>query len=307
MSNATIFFTTSDYTYLTNEILSLGNISKGEINSIIFPDGEMYHQLITNVSEQNVVLIGGTIDDKNTMELYDLAQGIIQNGAKSLSIVIPYFGYATMERAVKKGEIVKAKNRALLFSSLPPCSHPNRVYLIDLHSEGIPYYFERDIRCKHIYAKKIIIEIAKELGGEDFVLAATDAGRAKWVESLANEMHVKSAFVYKQRLSGSETQITGVNADVKNKTVIIYDDMIRTGGSLMQAAKVYSDAGAKEVMAITTHGLFSNNAMQKINQQGIIKQVVCTNSHPNSITINEENLSVKSLAKLIFETIIEEK
>lgn len=305
MSNHKIIFATQDYLYLQQELLISNEFDKGTIITKQFPDGEIYHQIETKVSQQNVVLIGGTIDDKNTMELYDIAHGLIQAGAKSLSIIIPYFGYATMERAVKEGEIVKAKNRALLFSSLPACAEPNKVYLLDLHSEGIPYYFGSDVRCKHIYGKKMVIDIANEIGGNDFVLAATDAGRAKWVESLANEMNVKSAFVYKHRLSGDETQITGVNADVKDKIVIIYDDMIRTGGSLIQAAKAYSEAGAKSIFAITTHGLFTNNALQKIKEQGIIKKVFSTNSHPNAVNSKDDNLQLKSIAELLKNTLIE--
>lgn len=77
-----------------------------------------------------------------------------------------------------------------MFSSIPMCADSNRIYLMDLHSEGIPYYFDRDIRCSHIYCKSLIMNAAKELAETNFVLAATDAGRAKWVESLANELHV---------------------------------------------------------------------------------------------------------------------
>jgi len=299
MNNHKLIFATQDYQYLQNEIIENGLFLKGTLITKQFPDGEIYHQIETHVLQQSVVLIGGTIDDKNTLELYDLAHGIIQAGAKSLSIIIPYFGYATMERAAKAGEIVKAKNRALLFSSLPACAEPNTVFLLDLHSDGIPYYFGSDVRCKHVYAKKIVMDIAQEIGGNQFVLAATDAGRAKWVESLANEMNVQSAFVYKHRMSGDETQITGVNADVKDKIVIIYDDMIRTGGSLMQAAQAYAAAGATSIFAITTHGLFTNNALQKIKDQGIIKQVYSTNSHPNSIKLNDEIVQIKSIAGLL--------
>ena len=157
MNNHKIIFATQDYQYLQKEIIENGSFQKGIIITKQFPDGEIYHQIETQVLQQSVVLIGGTIDDKNTLELYDLAHGIIQAGAKSLSIIIPYFGYATMERAVKAGEIVKAKNRALLFSSLPPCAEPNTVFLLDLHSDGIPYYFGSDVRCKHLYAKKIVL------------------------------------------------------------------------------------------------------------------------------------------------------
>lgn len=294
-----ILFSTVAYEYLKTELLAKNELTSGEIESNIFPDGEIYQRLLTDVKGQDVILIGGTIDDVNTMELYDLAQGIAHQGANSLKIIIPYFGYSTMERAVKQGEIVKAKNRALLFSSIPMCAEANQVFLLDLHSEGIPYYFDRDIRCNHFYCKDIIMASCKQLYGLDFTLAATDAGRAKWVESLAFEMGVKSAFVYKERKSGSETHITGINADVQGQNVVIYDDMIRTGGSLMQAAEVYKNAGAKEIIAMTTHGLFTKNAMQKIESQGIISKVIATNTHPNANFIQSTIFSCQTISSLI--------
>ena len=164
-----------------------------------FPDGEHYHRITSNVSGKEIILIGGTIDDKETLELFDIANGCIQNGALCLNIVIPYFGYSTMERAVKSGEIVKAKNRALLLSALPGTSAGIKIIMIDLHVDGITYYFESNVRPVHLYAKLIVRNATLELSaGKPFVLASTDAGRAKWVESLANDLNVQAAFVFKR-------------------------------------------------------------------------------------------------------------
>lgn len=299
----TLVYSTQAYDYLRKELLTYTDWLAGDLVTKQFPDGEIYHRFTQDVANHHAVLIGGTIDDANTIELYDLAQGLAHSNARSLTIVIPYFGYATMERAVEKGEVVKAKNRALLFSSVPMCAESNHVYLMDIHSEGIPYYFDRDIHTGHIYCKKIIMEAARELCGTDFVMAATDAGRAKWVESLADELNVRSAFVYKHRDSGSDTRVTGVNADVAGKNVIIYDDMIRTGGSLMQAAQAYHDKGASAIYAITTHGLFTNEALAKIEAQGLIRQVVAGNTHPLALQQQHKILKVKSVAGLIFDAL----
>ncbi|MFY7786976.1 MAG: ribose-phosphate diphosphokinase, partial [Thermoflexibacteraceae bacterium] len=269
-------FSTSQYEYLKKEILAAGKGFEGVIDRKTFPDGEKYYRIQTDIQQQDVVLIGGTVSDAETLELYDLGYGLVQLGARKLSLVIPYFGYSTMERAVKQGEIVTAKTRAKLFSSIPRASYGNEVILIDLHSEGIPHYFGENMRSYHLYAKPVITEIAKKLAGDHFVLASTDAGRAKWVESLANDMQVEAAFVYKRRTSGSETQVTGVNADVKGKTVVLYDDMIRTGGSLLQAAKAYKDAGAAKLFVIATHGIFPNQAVEKIRNSGLVEKIAVT-------------------------------
>jgi ribose-phosphate pyrophosphokinase len=300
-SKRKIIFSIPDYRYLQEDILQLGNFEKGEIEVKIFPDGERYQRIITPVAGRDVVLIGGTISDSDTLEIYDLAYALIKYGAKSIRIFFPYFGYSTMERAVKPGEVVTAKSRAVMFSSLPRTSLGNHFIFFDLHSEGIPHYFEGQALINHVYCKPIIIQVARELAEDGFVMACTDAGRAKWVESLANELGVNAAFVFKRRISGEKTEVTSISADVEGKDVVIYDDMVRTGGSLINAAKAYKAAGAKKIFTITTHGLFTNDALTKIQKSGVIEKVVSTNSHPNSYTIKSDILRVESIALLIVE------
>ncbi|MGX5818478.1 ribose-phosphate diphosphokinase [Chitinophaga lutea] len=297
-----ILFSTQRYRYLAERLYALSPASweKGQMTIRDFPDGEHYHRITSNVSGRAVVLIGGTIDDKETLELFDIANGCIQYGARCIDIVIPYFGYSTMERAVQHGEIVKAKNRALLLSALPSTSAGIRIILIDLHVDGITYYFESNVRPVHLYAKNIVLDAAQELaGGRPFVLASTDAGRAKWVESLANDLHVQAAFVFKRRLTGEETEITAISANVKGLCVIIYDDMIRTGGSLIHAAQAYKDAGAAAISVITTHGIFAGDGFDRIRNSGLIERIVCTDTHPNALTIRDPMLEVRSVAPLL--------
>ena len=298
-STLKLLFSTQNYEYLAERMLPYNTLEKGEVERKVFPDGERYQRIVSEVNDRDVVIVGGTISDNDTLELYDLACACVSYGARSLTLVIPYFGYSTMERAVKYGEVVTAKNRAMLLSAIPHNSMGNRVILVDLHTEGLPHYFESGIRPVHVYCKDIVREAAQEIGGKDFVLASTDAGRAKWVESLANDMNVNAAFVLKRRVSGEKTQVTSISADVKGKKVIIYDDMIRTGGSLVNAAKAYKDAGASEIYVITTHGLFNNDALKRIKDSGVIGCVVSTDTHPNAEQIKDDFLCVKTVAKLL--------
>jgi ribose-phosphate pyrophosphokinase len=301
MTHSMTVFGTQAYTPLTEEIAKKGNFERGHFEQKEFPDGERYHRLITNIEDVDVALIGGTISDRDTLELYDLGWAIVESGAKSLTLVIPFFGYATMERSVHKGEVVMAKSRANLLSSIPEAGGGNRIVLLDLHSEGIPYYFDGHVRPVHLYAKKLIMQAAKAVGSGDFVLASTDAGRAKWVESLASDLGVEPAFVYKRRINGEQTQITGVSAQVENKQVIIYDDMIRTGGSLIQASKSYRDAGATDVVAIATHGLFPGDSLEWIEKSGVVRQIVCTDSHPRARALESPFLKIISISELLVE------
>jgi len=299
-----VLFHTSQYEYLAQKVLACGNFDKGELEVNYFTDGERYQRILSDVENRDVIVLGGTVNDESTLELFDLASSLVSYGASSLSLVVPYFGYSTMERAVLPGEIVTAKTRARLLSAIPRSNKGNRIYLFDIHSEGIPYYFEHGLYPVHVYCKDIITKVAGEYGGNDFVMASTDAGRAKWVESLANDLGVNAAFILKRRLKGDHTEVSAINADVDGKTVIIYDDMIRSGGSIINAAKTYKEAGAKEIIVITTHGLFVNNGLQKMKDCGLIKKLICTDSHFNcSLLADDDFVEIKSIAKLICSTV----
>jgi ribose-phosphate pyrophosphokinase len=172
--------------------------------------------------------------------------------------------------------------------------------LFDLHSEGIQYYFEQDLYPVHVYCKDIVIEAATRYGGDNFVMASTDAGRAKWVESLANDMGVNAAFILKRRLKGDHTEVSAINADVAGKTVIIYDDMIRSGGSIVNAALTYKNAGAGDIYVITTHGLFVNDGIGKLKACGAIKKLICTDTHVNCKDLEGDDfVEVRTVAGLI--------
>ena len=128
-----LVFTTSDYGYLGDEVCRRGNFPSGSVEVSRFPDGERYQRILQPVDGRDVALIGGTISDEATLELYDLASAIVKYGARSLTLVIPFFGHSTMERAVKPGEVVTAKTRARLLSSIPAAGAGNVVLLVDLH------------------------------------------------------------------------------------------------------------------------------------------------------------------------------
>src|ERR1700761_9533677 len=283
-----LLFYIKDYEYLADKIFALGHCEKGQLESGFFSDGERYQRILSVVEDRDVVLLGGTVNDQSTMELFDLACSLVSYGANSLTMVIPYFGYSTMEQAVLKGEIVTAKTRARLLSAIPKSNRGNKVLLFDLHSEGIQYYFEQDLYPVHVYCKDLVIKAAHEYGGDNFVMASTDAGRAKWVESLANDLGVNAAFILKRRLKGDHTEVSAINADVAGKTVIIYEDMIRSGGSIINAAKTYKNAGAADIYVITTHGLFVNDGINKLEDSGLIKKLICTDSHLNTQFINDD-------------------
>lgn len=298
MKTTPLLFAIRSYKYLMDRIAEKCGFETGEILVKTFPDGERYQRIIDPVDEREVVLVAGAATDADTLELYDLACAMVKHGARGLTIILPYFAYSTMERSILPGEVVTAKTRARLLSAIPQARNGNRIVLMDLHSEGLTYYFEGGIVPTHMYAKPVILEACKAMGGDDFVLASTDAGRAKWVESLANDLGVDAAFVFKKRIDGSTTELTAMNARVKGAHVIIYDDMIRTGGSLINAAKAYKEAGAVKISAIATHGVLPGESLERIANSGLFESVSITDTHPRSQEIDHPLLKKISVSGL---------
>jgi ribose-phosphate pyrophosphokinase len=279
-----LLFTIPSYGYMRSSFLAAGDFEAGEIERKTFPDGERYLRLAADSRGRDVVLLGGTPSDLDALEVYDLGYAISRAGAHSLALVMPYFGYATMERAVRPGEVVTAKTRARLISAIPPCDGGMRVVLFDLHTDGVEFYFGDSHITHHVYgAPAITALIRHHMGDRPFVLGATDAGRAKWVQSLAGTLGVEPAFVYKRRdhETGS-LGITGINADVRGREVVIYDDMIRTGSSLLQAGRAYLAAGATAVHAIASHLVLPPGTLGKIQDAGVFRSILGTDSHPGS-------------------------
>ena len=299
-----ILFAIPEYEYMREAMLATGAFERGELVTRHFPDGERYLRVESQVRGRYVAVLGGTISDAATLAVYDLSCSLTKFGARRLDLVMPYYGYSTMERAVLPGEVVTAKTRARLFSAIPAATDGNRVFLVDLHSIGIPHYFEGGCRPMHLDARELILDLARGFGGGgDFVLACTDAGRAKRVEALATELGVPTAFVYKRRLSGDETEITGVSATVEGQKVVIYDDMIRTGGSLMQAARAYREAGAREVYAVATHGVFPGDSAARICDSGLFAGIACSDTHPSVAALPEGMVKRVSVAGMLAEQV----
>jgi ribose-phosphate pyrophosphokinase len=247
-----------------------------------------------------VVLLGGTPTDFDVLEIYDLGYAISRAGAHSLALVMPYFGYATMERAVRPGEVVTAKTRARLISAIPPCDGGMRVFLFDLHTDGIAFYFGDSHITHHLYGASIITATIRRLmGDKPFVLGATDAGRAKWVQSLARGLGVEPAFVYKRRDPDGTLGVTGINADVRGREVVVYDDMIRTGSSLLQAGRAYLAAGATAVHAIASHLVLPPGSLDKLRAAGVFQNILGTDSHPGSQQLAAIPGAVTSVADLM--------
>lgn len=260
-----LVLSTSRYTQLASAIAGLlspdGSQRQSDIATSVFrarfPDGETYLRVDRPIHGEHVVIVGATRDADDLLEIVSLAWQVVRDGAHRLSFVIPYFGYSTMERSVRTGEVVRAKVNATIISSIPNPPGGKTVFLVDLHAEGIQHYFEGNTSVVHLYAKGALLSKVIGLLGDSalpLVVGSADTGRAKWVESYANELGADIAIITKRRYDGATTEILNVGgADVRNKVVLLYDDMIRSGGSIVKAAEAYRNAGAAQVFVACTH------------------------------------------------------
>jgi ribose-phosphate pyrophosphokinase len=249
-----------------------------------FPDGEKYHRIMdvnAIIMDCNVLIVGGTANEEEFMELYELSYQVLKEGAKTLTIVLPFYGYSTMERAVNSGEVVKAKTRARLLSSLPKCSRGIKVILVEPHTATLIHYFDDPLTVHALPALQFFHPMLKDTCGIDknMLLGTTDLGRAKDVRHMATNLHIPYAFVLKERMFGDTTS-EALLGDVRDQKIVIYDDMIRTGGSLFGAADLYTEKGAAEIIAVTTHGMFCGDFLQKLSDSNITRVISANTLRP---------------------------
>lgn len=273
-----------------------------EIERRHFPDGESYLRYAIDDPFQllgsDVVVVGATDSVQSLDELYRLAFAATQNGARSLVMVIPYFGYSTMERAVHAGEQVAAKSIARQLSGLPQAARGTWIVMADLHTPGLVHYFEGSSIPLEVGAMPRLLDAVRRLNLPNLTMASTDMGRAKQVERYANQLQAPVALIHKKRLSGTKTQVNGVLGEVAGRDIVIYDDMIRTGSSLVQAAQAYMDAGATSVSAVTTHLVLPPGTVERL-EAAPLAHVIGTDTHPNhALVAGRPRFEVVSVAEL---------
>ncbi len=255
-----------------------------EVERRDFPDGESYLRFPLEdrfgLLGRDVVIVGATESTTSLDEVYRLGCAAVDCGARTVVLVVPYFGYSTMERATRPGEVVSAKEIARRLSAIPPAPLGNRVLLMDLHAAGIVHYFEGATVAMELYAEPCIVAAIERLGLGKLCLASTDMGRAKWVETFANRFQAPVALIHKKRLSGSQTKVSAVVGEVAGADVVIFDDMIRTGSSLLQAADAYARAGARSVRAVATHLVLPPGTLERL-EASCLERIIGTDTHPN--------------------------
>lgn len=310
-------YTTEDSAYFATRIASaLGVPDLGRVERKIFPDRERYYRILvdrgTAFMGKTVIMVGSTNTDEALLELYRVGCAIANSGAHRLIFVIPFFGYSTMERAkhTRPIEVVTAKANARMLSGISRGEVDNVFLCMDLHTAGIIHYFRSCMRVECSAFDVLAGEVAK-LQLTNLVFATTDVGGAKRIQRWSRHFGgVGIAFANKPERG--ETPVTDIQivGDVRGKTVVICDDMTRSGNTLVEAAHAYLDAGATATYAVLSH-LALNKEYEAVVEKleaAPIERVIATNSHPMSQArhvLLSERFTICDVSSVFSETIKE--
>ncbi len=260
-----LLFSGSSNIELAKQIADALNIELGKVSISTFPDGEIGIEILDNVRGRDVFVLQTIARRPNhyLMELLILVDALKRASVRSVTVVIPYFGYARQDRKDRGRVPITAK----LVANLLETAGVHRGLTMDLHAEQIQGFF--DIPIDNLFARPLLMEAVEDLGLTDYVVVAPDLGSIKLARAFATDAGVDFAIVDKCRVDAEHVEIGALIGDVEGKQVLLVDDLVSTGETLNKAAEICKNAGASSVFAIATHGLmvdevFSGSAIEKI-------------------------------------------
>jgi len=264
----------------------------GQAKTNVFPDGEMIVKLEEDVRGRDCFVIISTCQpvNDNLMELLIFQDCLSRASASRVTVVTPYFGYARQDRKDEGRTPITAK----LVANMITAARADRLLALDLHAAQIQGFF--DIPVDHLSATPVFYKYFKSIRDDlgDLCMVSPDVGNVKVAESFANLLGGDLAIINKRRLSGSSVTTGNLIGDVKNKTVLMFDDMISTAGTVCEAAKLVMDRGAKKVIAAATHAVLVGMAMERLNAAPI-SQIVVTNTIPGDGRLDPIRPKLKEL------------
>ncbi len=265
-----------------------------------FSDGEIYIEINENIRGNSIFLIQSVSSpaNDNLMELLLCVDALKRSSAKNITAVIPYFGYARQDRKVAPRTAISAK----LVSNLITKAGADRVLTVDLHAGQIQGFF--DIPVDNLFATPIFARhIKKKLNSKNLICVSPDVGGVERTRALARKLDIGIGIIDKRRPSPGKSQVMNVIGNVKGKTCIIIDDIIDSGGTIVNAAQALIDRGAREVHVYITHGVLSGDAVEKIKKSKI-KNLVITDTIENSGKVKKaKNIEVLTISNLLSEAI----
>ena len=281
--------------YMGEEICKDLGVELGKMNVQHFADGEFEVSFEETVRGCEVYLVQSTFPNcDNLMELLLMIDAAKRASAHSIIAVIPYFGWARQDRKDKPRVSIAAK----LVADLLTTAGVNRVITMDLHADQIQGFF--NVPVDHLYASSVFIPYIESLKLEDMVVATPDVGGAKRANSYAKYLNVPLVLCHKQRAKANVVESMTVIGDVKDKNVILIDDMVDTAGTITKAADLMMSKGAKSVRALASHAIMSDPASERVDASAMTEMIFT-----NSIPFNKacKKATILSVAHLFADTI----
>ena len=265
-----------------------------------FPDNEIYVEINENIRGNSIFVVQSTSNpvNDNLMELLICIDALRRSSAKNITAVIPYFGYARQDRKVVPRTAISAK----LVSNLITDAGANRILSVDLHAGQIQGFF--DIPVDNLFATPIFARhIKKNIKTNNLICVAPDVGGVERARALSRRINVGIAIIDKRRPTPGKSEVMNIVGNVKDKICVIVDDIIDSGGTIVNAAKALKDKGAKEIYVYITHAVLSGSAVDKIKKSQI-KKLIITDTIDNSKKIKiSKKIEVISFAPMISEAI----
>jgi len=284
---------------LTKEVCAYLNILPGEMVNKVFSDGEIRVEIDENVRGIDTFIIQSTCSpvNDNLMQLLIITDALKRASAKSITAVIPYYGYARQDKKVKPRVPISAK----LVADLITVAGVNRVISIDLHAGQIQGYF--NIPVDNLFATPILLNYIRKHFEDNLSIVSPDAGGVERARAFAKRLNASLAIIDKRREEPNVAEAMNIIGDVKGKATIILDDMVDTAGSLVQAAQALVKNGAAHVYACCTHPVLSGNAVKKVEESPIESLVVTDTIQLDQKTLECSKIKVVSVAEILGEAI----
>ncbi len=286
---------------LAQEIAQHLKINLGAAQVGRFSDGEVTVEIQQNVRTRDVFVVQSTCapTNDNLMELLVMVDALRRASAERITAVIPYFGYARQDRRPRSARVpITAKVVANMLQAVGVTS----VLTMDLHADQIQGFF--DIPVDNIYASPVLLGDLRQCNYTDLMVVSPDVGGVVRARALAKQLGCDMAIIDKRRPRANVSEVMHVIGDIEGRNCVIMDDMIDTAGTLVKAAEVLKDRGAKKVYAYCTHPVFSGPAIERIAQGEALDEVVITNTIPLSEQARGcQKIRQLSVAPLIAETI----
>lgn len=269
-------------------------LSKASINR--FSDGEISIQIAESVRGKDVFIVQPTCApaNANLMELLIMTDALKRSSAKSITAIVPYYGYARQDRKAAPRVPISAK----LVANLMETAGITRMVTVDLHASQIQGFF--DIPVDNLYGSILFLDYIKAKNFKNPIIASPDIGGVARARYFANKLGLDMVIVDKRRERANESEVMNIIGEVKGKDIILIDDMIDTAGTMVHGAKALKDAGANSVMACCTHPVLSGPALDRI-KKGALDELVVANTLP--MTKSCKKIKVLSTASMLGEVI----